>query len=74
MSMRSYRLTVVGCALAWLLVGMHLPSAHALLDHGRVPPPTVLAATAVLALVGLAALWALLREPPARHVGSPERR
>jgi hypothetical protein len=65
MSMRSYRLTVVGCALAWLLVGLHLPTVHEVLDHERIPPASVLAMTAVLALAGVAALWALLRKPPA---------
>jgi hypothetical protein len=65
MSMRSYRLTVMGCAVAWLLVGLHLPTLHEVLDHHPLPPPSVLAMTAVLALAGVASLWALLRKPPA---------
>jgi hypothetical protein len=67
MSTRSYRLTVLGCALAWLLLGLHLPTAHELLDHGQLPPPAVLAASVVLAVAGVAALWALLRAPVARR-------
>ena len=67
MTTRSYRLTVVGGSLAWLLLGMHLPTAHEVMDHGRVPPPSVLAASAVLAAIGVAALWALLRAPFARR-------
>jgi hypothetical protein len=56
-------LTLVGCALAWLLLGLHLPTAHELMDHGRVPPPPVLAMSMVLAAAGIATLWALLRAP-----------
>ena len=67
MTTRSYRLTVVGCALAWLLLGLHLPTAHELMDHGRVPPPPVLAMSAVLAIAGMTALWVLLRAPFARR-------
>jgi len=58
----SYRLTVLGSALAWLLVGLHLPTVHELADHGWTAPASVRALTALLALVG--ALWALLRTPP----------
>jgi len=67
MTTRSYRLTVVGCAIAWLLLGLHLPTPHELMDHGRVPGPPVLAVSAVLAVIGTAALWALLRAPFARR-------
>lgn len=67
MTTRSYRFTVVGCALAWLLLGLHLPTAHELLDHGRVPPPPVLAMSMVLAAIGTVMLWALLRAPFARR-------
>ena len=63
MTTRSYRLTLVGCALAWLLLGLHLPTAHELMDHRRVPPPPVLAMSMVLAAAGIATLWALLRAP-----------
>ena len=67
MTTRSYRLTVVGCALAWLLLGLHLPTPHELMDHGRVPPPPVLALSMVLAVIGTAALWVLIRAPVARR-------
>ena len=33
MQLRNYRLTVVGCALSWLLVGLHLPTLHEVLDQ-----------------------------------------
>ena len=67
MTTRAYRLTVVGCALAWLLLGMHLPTSHELMDHGWVMPPPVLAVSMVLAAIGTATLWALLRAPFARR-------
>ena len=61
---RSYRLTVLGSALIWLLVGLHLPTVHEVFDHGWRPPTSVLAMTIVLALAGVGTLWALLRRPP----------
>jgi hypothetical protein len=63
MRSRNYRLTVVGCALSWFMVGLHVPALHAMADHGRAPQPTVLAAVALLAVAGVAGLWALLRAP-----------
>ena len=56
-----YGLTVVGSALTWLLVGLHLPTPHDLAEHGWSPPARVLVATALLVLAGSLALWALLR-------------
>ena len=67
MTTRAYRFTLVGCALTWLLLGMHLPTPHELMDHGRVPPPPVLALNMALAVIGIAALWALLRAPSQRR-------
>ncbi len=67
MTTRAYRSTVVGCALAWLLLGMHLPTSHELMDHGWLPSPPVLAVSVVLAVIGAATLWALLRAPSARR-------
>jgi hypothetical protein len=64
--MRFYRPTVVGCALAWFLVGLHAPTLHELLDHGWHPPAAVAAMTALLAALGAAAVWALLRAPARR--------
>lgn len=63
MPTRSYRLTVVGCALAWFLVGLHLPTLHELQHEGFAPHWTVLAMLAFLAVAAVAALWALLRAP-----------
>ena len=60
----SYRLTVLGNAVVWLLVGLHLPTLHELTDHGWAAPAFVRAVTAVLALAGAGLLWALLRTPP----------
>ena len=59
----NYRLTVIGCALSWLLLGLHLPTVHEVLDHGWSPPTAVVAAIAVLVVAAVAALWALLRAP-----------
>jgi hypothetical protein len=64
---RFYRTTVVGCALAWFMVGLHLPTLHQMTEHGRRMPPSVLAAVALLAVVGVATLWALLRVPAGRR-------
>ncbi|MDF1505928.1 hypothetical protein [Roseisolibacter sp. H3M3-2] len=61
--MRHYRRTVVGCALLWFLVGLHAPTLHELLDHGWRAPASVVAMTALLAALGVAAVWALLRAP-----------
>ena len=60
--MRNYRLTLIGCALSWFMVGLHMPVLHEF-SHGRSPRPGVLAATALLAVAALATLWALLRAP-----------
>ena len=71
----SYRLTVLGSALAWLLLGLHLPTVHELMDHGWTPPTPVLVMIALLALAAVGASWALLRTPradagPARDVAA----
>ncbi|HSA55732.1 MAG TPA: hypothetical protein VLE53_08505 [Gemmatimonadaceae bacterium] len=63
MTTRQYRLTVIGSALSWLLLGLHLPTLHELTDHQAMPPTSVLVATAVLAVLSAAGLWALLRMP-----------
>ena len=66
MSTRSYRLTLVVCALAWFMFGMHTPIFHAWTSHGHAPRATVLTATLLLAVVAVVALVALLRRatPP----------
>ena len=60
---RHYRLTVIGCALAWFLVGLHLPTLHEMTHHGQAPNWTVLTAVSFLTVVAIAGLWALLRAP-----------
>ncbi len=66
----SYRLTVLGSAVAWLLVGLHLPTLHELADHGWAAPAPVRAVTALLALAGSGLLWTLLRTPPRKAARS----
>ena len=63
MPMRIYRSTVVACALAWFLVGLHLPALHQMTHHGRPPAWHVVAIVAALALVAVAGLALLLRGP-----------
>lgn len=63
MSMRNYRLAVIGCALSWFLLGMHAPLVHELTAHGRLPATPILIAVGVVAALALAGLVALLRAP-----------
>jgi hypothetical protein len=58
----TYRATVLACALAWLLVGLHLPALHAMTHHGARASWSVVALVAALVLGALAALAALLRD------------
>lgn len=69
MRARTYQLTVLGNALVWLLVGLHLPTLHELTDHGWAAPLSVRAVTTVLALADAGLLWALLRTPPRQAAG-----
>ena len=61
MSARYYRLTVVGCALAWFLVGLHIPALHQMTHNGQAPHWGVVAITLLLGMGAIAGLWALLR-------------
>ena len=61
MRTRTYRLTVIGCALSWLLLGLHLPTVHEVLDHGWSPPTSVMVMIVVLVVAAVSALLALLR-------------
>jgi hypothetical protein len=63
MSTMQYRLTLITCVTTWLLLGMHLPALHQFTHHGRSIQPAVLAIIALLAVIGLAGLWVLLRSP-----------
>ena len=61
MSTPLYRLTVVACALAWFLVGLHAPAVHQITGHGRAPRPSLLVILALLVIVASGSVWALLR-------------
>ena len=61
MSTRSYRLTLVVCALAWFMVGMHTPLLHAWTSHGHAPSAPALIGSLLLAVIAVVALVALLR-------------
>ena len=63
MSTRTYRLAIVGCALSWFLLGMHVPLLHQVVGHGRTPGTPVLVAVAGVAVAALAVLLLLLRTP-----------
>jgi hypothetical protein len=64
MSERSYRLTVIACAVSWLMVGMHAPVLHQLTHHDHNPGWAMLAAIASLAAAGVATIVALFRSAP----------
>lgn len=61
--MTFYRLLVVACAVAWFLLGMHMPAVHNLTSHGEEMPVLVLGVIVMIAAVALASLWRLLRTP-----------
>lgn len=65
MSTHSYRVTVLGAALSWLLLGMHLPAAHDMTFHalhdGIAPSWLVLALTTLFAVLAGLSVWQLLR-------------
>ena len=61
MPRNSYRLTVLGSALSWLLVGLHASVVHDL-THAS-PRWGLLALTAVLVVLAAAGTWLLLRAP-----------
>jgi hypothetical protein len=63
MPTRYYRLTVLGCALSWFMVGLHFPVLHDVAEHGQSPPWSILAIVALLIVAGVASLWVLLRTP-----------
>ncbi len=63
MSRWRFRLTVLLCALSWLLVGLHLPALHQMTSHGHGPSETVLAIVSLLFVVGVGSLWIILRDP-----------
>ena len=64
-----YRATLLLCVAAWFLVGMHAPVLHQITHHDRMPSWPVLAALLLMAAVGAATLWRLLRAPAAGAPG-----
>lgn len=64
MPVRHYRMVVVGCALSWFVLGLHLPGLHRVTHHGAAFPPwNVVVILLLLAVAAVAGLWALLRAP-----------
>lgn len=63
MSTRTYRLTVIGCALAWFLVGLHIPALHGMTHDGQTTHWDVVAITLLLGIGAVAGLLVLLRRP-----------
>lgn len=66
-----YRLVVLGSALSWLLLGLHLPAVHQLTHHDATLHWSVTAAIAVLAVAGMAGVLVLLRAPRGWRGGDP---
>jgi len=64
MTERTYRSMVLASALVWFLLGLHAPLVHQLTHHNRMPDTTALVVVAVLAIAGIASLFALLRRGP----------
>lgn len=67
MSTRSYRLTLVFCAVAWFMLGLHYPILHAWTSHGHAPSTPVLIVTSLLAVAAILALAVLFRAPASSH-------
>jgi hypothetical protein len=67
MPIRYYRLSLLVCAAAWLLLGMHLPVLHQITHHGRMPSAMVLVFMAAFALLAVTLLWRLMRVAPAQR-------
>jgi hypothetical protein len=58
-----YRLTVIGCAVSWLMLGLHVRSLHAFTHPGHTIQWPVVSFTALFGIVGVATLALLLRTP-----------
>ncbi len=58
-----YRLVVLGSALAWLLLGLHLPALHQVTHHDAALHWSMTAAITALTAVGMAGVLVLLRAP-----------
>jgi hypothetical protein len=70
MSLPRYRLLLLGCALAWFLLGLHAPAVHQITHHGRAPQGPLLGALGALLLAAVGALWALWRHRPSGRPGA----
>ena len=70
MSLSRYRFLLLGCALAWFLLGLHAPAAHGIAHHGRWPQVPLLSALGALLLAAVGALWALWRHRPSGRRGA----
>lgn len=66
MPRKLHTLTVLACALSWLLVGLHLPVLHDLSHAGTAPRWELLALTAGFLVLAIVDTWALLRMPASR--------
>jgi len=61
MSVRTYRLVLVGCVLAWFLLGLHVPALAGIGHDGHRVPSLVIAFSSAFAVAGAAGLSILLR-------------
>lgn len=61
MPIQIYRLVLVGCVLAWFLLGLHVPALAGIGHGGHGVPALVISLSAAFAIGGVAGLWVLLR-------------
>ena len=69
MPRKLYTLSVLLCALSWLLVGLHVPVLHELTHAESSPRWGVLALAVAFLILAVADTWALLRAPNPWAVG-----
>jgi hypothetical protein len=62
MRMWLHRVVVIGTLLSSMMVGLHLPVLHEILEHGAVPRWPVMIALLVFAVLTVAGGWMLLRQ------------
>jgi hypothetical protein len=70
MSLGQHRLVLVGGALAWLFLGLHLPIVHQFTHHGRTPQIGLVALLALFAVLSIGALVLLWPRRPHDESGS----
>jgi len=71
MSTPLYRLTVLACAVAWFLVGLHTPVLHQITGHGRVPGAGLVTILVLLVVIAGGSLLMLLRAPRSHEDSTP---